>query len=92
MGQKTRDASNRRDADASQPMDLTVGKAALQAIDRRPAIRHGLNLSRRAQVAKECPTLIRGLQCRDGGKKGTLSKCFLTWRDRWVAFHDVTVY
>src|SRR6266404_711706 len=43
--------ADRGDADAGLPVDLAIGQAALEKLDHRPAVRHGLQFGGRAQVA-----------------------------------------
>jgi hypothetical protein len=87
MGEETRNTPDGRHADASQPMDLTIGKAALQTVNSRPAIGHRLNFRRRAQVAKECSALIRRSQHRNSRKQRSFSERFLAWTHGSMDFH-----
>src|SRR5260370_33193379 len=43
----------RGDADAGLLVDFSIGQAAFQKLDHRPAVRHRLQFGGRAQVAKE---------------------------------------
>jgi hypothetical protein len=72
-----RHAANRRQADGCLAMDLPVGHAAAQAFHYRPAVRHGLQLRRRAQVAQKGAAFLDAAQRGDGGEQVALRERFL---------------
>ena len=76
-GQVARDAADGGDADAGLPVDLAVGQAALQQFDHRPAVGHGLQFGRRAQVAEEAAAFLDAAQRQDRGAQRALVLLFL---------------
>src|SRR5882672_2573235 len=75
------------DAHAGEAMDFTIGRVALQILDHRPAIGHGLQLRRRAQVAEELAAFLHRAQRQDCGIQGALGELFLALADIAVQFH-----
>ena len=61
-GEKARHPADGRDAHPGEAVDLPVRHGALQGVYHRPAVRHGLNLGRGAQVSQERPYLLRSLE------------------------------
>lgn len=57
------------DADASAVVDLAVGAAFGQLRDHRPAVGHGLELGRGAQVDEEAPEFVRRLERAQGANE-----------------------
>src|SRR5690242_14223157 len=87
VGQVAGDPADSRDADAGLLVDLAVGHALLEQGDDGPAVREGLQLRRRAQVAKERPAFLDAAQGQDGAEQRTLREDFLAGCDGAMLFH-----
>src|ERR1700733_55039 len=69
-------------------VDIAIGQAALEELDHGPAIRHGLQLGGRAQVAKKAAAFLDAAQRENRREKRALVLLFLPLGDGTVGFHE----
>src|SRR6266404_3677323 len=79
--------ADRGDADAGLPVDLAIGQAALEKLDHRPAVRHGLQFGGRAQVAEETAAFLNAAQRQNRSAEVALVLLFLADGDGTVGLH-----
>ena len=89
IGEATRHAADGGDADAGDAMYLAVGQAFLQPVDHGPAIGHGLQFGRGAQVAKEGAAFVHRFQRQHGGEQVALGERLLAGGDVAVLLHGL---
>ena len=88
-GEVARDAADGRDAHAGLSVNFAVGQPALEKLDHRPAVGHGLKLGRRAQIAEETAAFLDAAQRENRRAERPFVLLFLAHRDRPVGFHDL---
>src|SRR3954451_23627693 len=86
---ESRHAADRRHTDTGQPMNFPVRKLALQVFDHAPAVRHGLDLRWRTQVAQERAAFLGRVQRSQRCVQIALGERLLAGGDVTVAFHGV---
>src|SRR5690242_4841801 len=89
VAEKTGHSPDGGDAHAGEPMNLPIGCAAAQPLHHGPSIRHGLKLSRGAQVAEERPAFLGSPEGCDGCTEIALRQGLLAGRDIAMDFHGV---
>src|SRR6185295_3959586 len=83
------DAPDGRDTYSGEAMNLAIGHVTLQVLHHCPAIRHGLQLRGRAQVAKEFAAFLHRTQRQDRPIQGALGQLLLAGGDGSVLFHGM---
>src|SRR6185295_811671 len=91
-GNEARDPAYGGDAHAGELVNLAIGHSASHVLDDGPAIGHGLQLGRRAEVAEERAAFLRRAQRRHGGEQAALGLNFLARTHVSVEFHNVPMY
>jgi len=81
------DAPDGGHADSRLSVDFAVGQRALQQLDHRPAIRHGLQFGRGAQIAEEAAAFIDAGQAQDRRVQRTFVLLLLAQADGPVGLH-----
>ena len=81
------DAGDGGEADARDLADFAVGDFALQGFDDGPAVGHGLELCRGAQVSHEGSDFVGGAQGRQRYVQVPLGQGFLALGNVVVGFH-----
>ena len=89
--QVARDAADGGHTHAGLPVDFAIGQAALEELDHGPAIGHGLQLGRRAKVAKKTAAFLDAAQRQNRRAKGALVLLFLPLGHWAVGFHESAV-